>query len=270
MTSTKKNSSKRNRSPSYPVCDLKTAIEKAIQFYKSEAFNEAMVDVAVQCWGLKPGGSSGYRLVAALNHYGLFESSGSGNNRKVKLSELGKEIVVDEREDLSERAESIKRAALNPQIYNQLFEKWGNSLPSDANMRYYLIKELNFNSRHVESFIQDFRSTIEFADFGNETDTKIDDSPPKDINRNVRPEQSIQSRSSANIENSGGEYLEIPIPLICGKRSLLKIPVQISEEDFNLIKNLVSVYLDNMKPAIVKKNLIKPEEDDDGELTRSH
>lgn len=273
MSEKPKNNSKRSRSPSYPVCDLKTAIEKAEVFYSVEAFNEAIVDVAVQSWGLTPGGSAGYRLVAALLHFGLFEDEGSGNDRKVRLSELGKEIVIDERENSIDRINAIQRAALNPPIYSQLYEKWGDTLPSDANMKYYLIKELGFNSKHVDGFIKDYRSTIEFAEFkksGLAHSGKEKESSSKPSNSKGLGDQEERQHIPKKEERENSDYLEIPIPLISGKRAILYLPIPLSDTDFNLVKNLITSYLESMKPAIVKRNSNSDEKEEEGGPTRSH
>lgn len=274
MTENQKNKSKRSRSPSYPVCDLKTAIEKTKEFYSVEGFNDAIIDVAVQCWGFNSGSGSGYRMIAALLNYGLFEDEGSGKNRKVRLTELGKEIVIDEREDSKERIEAIRKAALNPPIYRKLYEKWGISLPSDANMKFFLIKELGFNNKKVERFIKDFRSTIEFAKFDNTSEHKNITDRKEDNPSEISKFQHLKQQTTNSNSYSGSdsvEILEIPIPLISGKRAILSIPIPLTKTDFTLIKSLISTYLDNMEPAIVREDMKQSEErGKEGGPTRSH
>lgn len=248
--------SKRTRSPSYPVFDLETAVERAKEFYETEGFNEALVEVAAQSWGLTPGGSAGSRAVAALLNYGIFEDEGSGTERVVFLTELGKTIVLDERENSDERDKALKKAALQPSIFQKLWEKWGANLPSEANMRYFLIRELGFNQKHVDKFIKIFQSSIEYAGLLEDELEKIEkkeNTSSQNINQNSNTSKKAVKTSRSEFQDEDDEdFLKIPIPLICGDRATLKIPIPLTDEDFQLLTKLVNTYLENMKPAIVR------------------
>src|SRR5690606_10380238 len=94
---------KRVRSPAYPAVSLKVALKKASEFYKVEGRNEAFQSVALTHWGYSPGSGNGLQLAAALASYGLIDATGSGSNRKVKLSQIALKILLDDREDSSEK-----------------------------------------------------------------------------------------------------------------------------------------------------------------------
>lgn len=269
MENSTSNRKKRSRSPSYPIFDLKSAVDKARQFYKSDGFNRVAADIAPVCWGLTEQSSAGYRYIAALLQYGLFEDEGSGENRKVFLSELGKTIVIDERENSQELRSALKEAALKPQIYKQLWEKWGSDIPSDATIKYHLIKELEFNKNKVDKFIENFRSTINFANLAEVEDLSDDKKNQSTINQSDFKNQQSSVTKSQNLpstkesENEG--VLEIAIPLISGKQATLKIPRPLSGEDFELVKKLIVTYLDISKPAIIAKfTSNKPNEEMNG------
>src|SRR5206468_3409095 len=121
--------------------DLAEAIERAKQFYEHERFNYAPTQVAVTDLGYTAKSSSGLRALAALLHFGLLEEEGSGEDRRVRLSDLGKRIVLDTREGSKEREGAISEAALRPRLYQALWERWGPHLPSDSNMEYDLLRE---------------------------------------------------------------------------------------------------------------------------------
>lgn len=154
---------KRVRSPSYPAVSLKTALRKASDFYKIEGRNEAYQSVALTHWGYSPGSGNGLQLAAALASYGLIDASGSGSNRKVKLSQIALKILLDDREDSSEKLQYIQSLALKPKINQKLWNLWGADLPSPANMKHHLIFEENFNEKSVSGFVKDYIETIEFA-----------------------------------------------------------------------------------------------------------
>lgn len=254
--------SKRNRSPSYPAFDLESAVEKMNGFYEKEGFNETLVDVALQNWGYSSGSSNGYRAVSALIQFGLLEDQGSGDDRLVFLTERGKTLAVDEREISEDRNKALKEAALSPTIFKKLWDKYGASLPSDASLKYYLVRELEFNQKHVDRFIRIYKSTLEYASLSDEdqqnkkeatTKSEIDTSvkqPEHQQKRSKEESDLVESNNAVSNVNADGR-LNIPIPLMNGKQASLSIPIPLSETDFNLIKNLLSSYLEGMKPAIV-------------------
>lgn len=161
---------KRVRSPAYPAVSLKTALKKAYEFYKVEGRNEAYQSVALTHWGYAPASGIGMQLAAALSSYGLTDASGSGSNRKVKLSQIALKILLDDREDSSQKKQYIQSLALKPKINQKLWNLWGADLPSAANMKHHLIFEEAFNEKSVSGFVKDYIETIEFAGLDSSND----------------------------------------------------------------------------------------------------
>jgi len=156
---------KRVRSPKFPFIDLKTAIERADAFYQSEKRNSASIPVAMKAWGYNDKSSGGLQTVSALKEFGLMEDSGSGDGRRVKLTDRALRINLDKREDSQDRSKLIKEAALLPKIHSSLWQQHQGELPSDNNLRHYLLfdYETPFNENTVEDFIAQFRATLAFA-----------------------------------------------------------------------------------------------------------
>lgn len=153
----------KDRSPAFPFISLKIAIERAKELYKEEKRAPAPVTVAVKHWGYKEKSSGGIQTIAALKYYGLLTDSGTGESRKVQLSDTALRIVMDERTISPERDELIKRAALMPKIYARLWNQWGTAMPSEENVRHHLRVELKFSDSTVDSFIRGYKDTISFA-----------------------------------------------------------------------------------------------------------
>lgn len=152
-----------HRSPSFPAIDLKSAIERARTFYFHEKRLPANVTVAAKHWGYSPQSSGGKLVLAALLSFGLMEDKGSGEQRQVKLTDLALRILLDERPGSLERREALQRSAFMPKIHAELFTKWDESLPSDPNLRHYLLIEKKFNENSINDFIKELRSTADFA-----------------------------------------------------------------------------------------------------------
>jgi hypothetical protein len=150
----------KTRSPNYPFIPLQAAIERAREFYKREAKNAASPDVAVTAWGYGSTSSgTGRQVLAALRAFGLLENAPAG----VKLSDRALRILLDEREPSPERDSLLAKAALDPPVHARLWERFGASLPSDANLRHTLIFDFDFSEAAVDAFVTEYRGTLAYA-----------------------------------------------------------------------------------------------------------
>jgi hypothetical protein len=154
---------KRIRSPAYPALNLKTAIEKAYDFYKAEGRNTAALPVTLEHWGYSKRSGSGLKALAALKSFGLIEVTGSGDSQRVKLSDLALRIILDDREDSPDRAKAVAAAVLQPKIHKKLWNLWGSEMPSHGNIRHHLIFDEKFNEHFVDDFIKEYKSSIDYA-----------------------------------------------------------------------------------------------------------
>jgi hypothetical protein len=156
---------KRMRSPAYPYINLEAAIKRAKEFYDKEQRNAAPLKVAIKHWGYEEKSSGGMQTAAALISFGLLRDEGTGDKRKVKLTENALHILLDTRVDSENRAEAIRTAALTPKIHQQLWRKWGNDIPSPENLKHTLILDWKppFNPAAVDGFIKEYKDTIAFA-----------------------------------------------------------------------------------------------------------
>ena len=153
---------KRTRSPAYPFINLETAIRRAREFYGKMQHHEAPVKVAVKLWKYEEKSSGGLQTAAAMVSFGLLSDQGTGDKRKLQLTQLALKILLNP--DESAKQEAIKEAALTPKIHRQVWKKWG-AKPPEAAMRYALLAdwEPKFNPNTVDSFIREYRDTIAFA-----------------------------------------------------------------------------------------------------------
>jgi hypothetical protein len=157
---------KKHRSPAYPFISLRKAVERAEQFYRQERRHAAHLSTAAKHWGYKEKSSGGLQTISALKQFGLLEDEGSGGDRRVKLTDLAFAILLDEVSGSPERAAALKKAALSPKLYAEMFAKWGIALPSDENIRTFLKRDKSFNDEAVTGVIKDFRDTLEYSKLG--------------------------------------------------------------------------------------------------------
>ncbi len=175
---------RRLRSPAYPYINLETAIARAQAFYDHEVRSAAPISVAAKHWGYEAKSSAATQTAAALMSFGLMSDEGTGDKRKLKLTQNALKILIDNRPDSTERASLIKQAALAPKIHQQIWEKWGGSV-SDANLRHSLIFEWTppFNENSVNGFIKEFKDTIAFAKLSESDKVTTEDGNSGDTGR---------------------------------------------------------------------------------------
>ena len=151
--------SKRTRSPNYPYLDLKEGIAKAKLIWDADSQHPVSVESLAIHWNYTPKSSSLLKVLAALKHYGLLQDS----NGEHRLSDDAVRILSNEDQESQERLALIKKCALKPTLYSDLWIKYGGKLPSDVTLKSYLIADLKFNKDVVSGAIDTFRSTIAFA-----------------------------------------------------------------------------------------------------------
>jgi hypothetical protein len=153
----------RHRSPAYPAVPLKVALERAKQFYGEQRDRPAPVGAALDIWGFKPKSGTGGVMVAALKQFGLMDELNTGDVRKIQLTDLALRIIRDERDPSPARDKHIKRAALTPKIYAEMWKEWRETFAADATMRFFLIHDKKYNEASVSELIADYKDTIKFA-----------------------------------------------------------------------------------------------------------
>jgi hypothetical protein len=193
---------KRERSPSYPGIDLQAAIERARQMQEKEKKYAAPVNTIFADWGYAPNSSAGFVALAALKKFGLLTDEGSGEKKKARLTDEALAILIDSREDSEERLRLIQEAALKPSIHQELWNKYGSDLPSDASLKYELRKEMNFSEPGANEFIVQYNRTLQFAKLM-DSDKLSDDVEDKEPTRQMRQMNTPAGEATRIIQGSG-------------------------------------------------------------------
>ena len=156
----------KHRSPSYPFISLGTALEKAQTFYGAQTRHPAPLSAALALWDFGAKSSGGMQTISALKQFGLLEDIETTNARQVKLTEAALRIIQDERPISSERDAEIKRLALLPKIYSEMWTKWGSPPPPEATVKFFLVNEKKYNEGAFSDLFSGYKDTIEFAKLG--------------------------------------------------------------------------------------------------------
>lgn len=161
MTDQPSATARRDRSPPFPYLSLPKALERTQALFESVRHHEARVADVATNWGLTPKSSSLDRNVAALLLYGLIVDNGSGEARKIRVSETGLRILEDKRPGVREKL--LAEAALKPKIIADYAQLWKGGRPDEAHSLSQLKFEGGFTDEGAKMFLRVFDETIRFT-----------------------------------------------------------------------------------------------------------
>jgi hypothetical protein len=151
------------RSPAYPFISVKKALEQAKALYDQEGEYATHLSSAMHAWGYGEKSSGGRQTLATLKYYGLIDIDGEGDARKIKVSEIARRILLDERSDDTEKRQLIRRVALNPTAHKVIYEEYQNGLASDGSVEHFLVFEQDFKSTAAKELLAEFKETADYA-----------------------------------------------------------------------------------------------------------
>lgn len=153
--------SKAKRSPNFPYIGLAKALERIEILHGKVKHHEARVADIAADWKLSATSSGTDRNVAALEAFGLVETSGAGQNKKIKISPTGMRILDDGRPGVKEQL--LAEAALRPRAIAEYALAWRGGRPDDTHSLSQLKFEGGFNDEGARLFLRVFDETIRFA-----------------------------------------------------------------------------------------------------------
>lgn len=150
------------RSASYPWISLETAVERLTEFWKAETTHEVAVKAAYKDWGYAEKSSGARLTVAAMLNYGLLADKGANEQRTVKITPLGIDIVMPPHP--AARDAALKTAAIKPRIFREVLNSIDpENPPSDQAIAHTLVTQKGFNPTAVETFLKNLKQTIKYA-----------------------------------------------------------------------------------------------------------
>ena len=165
----------RHRSPNYPSMSLGAGI-KDIQKINDVAGLKPMTGLEIlNIFGYKSLSGPSRTRFSALKKFDLI----AGDYNEVKISELGIKILFPENNE--SKLSDLRIAALRPELFRQVYEKFGAILPSEGILKNWLVRELKFNHQKVSKIVESLQDTFEFAKIGGEDDSNfgtLEPTPP--------------------------------------------------------------------------------------------
>jgi hypothetical protein len=233
---------------------LKEALEKAQMLWDKEKRHAAPITAIETHFGFKVGGGTVSRVISALGKFGLVEDEGQRDEKVYKLSDAALTILLSPPES-AERLKAIETAALQPAIHREIWDTFGGDLPSDENLRSFLILKRGFNPSFVNDFIANFRDTLAFSSLlkdGQEikqptaVDKKAD---PETVEKNKPPVQDAANQlrepndpPSPPLGEKNKMLAQYTIPLGPNQATLVFTGECLTADDFDALKDYVDLF----------------------------
>lgn len=174
---------KQGRSPAYPFFSLVKAVERAEEINAAGGARVEMPpETFYNIWGYGAKSSGARQTMAAMNQYGLVAYVGRGNVRKVVLTDLARQIVLDKTPNSVSRANAIRTAALEPEIHKELLKQFGHILPNNVVIESWLQRDMKYNAQAAKSIVDEYRDTFNYAGLNQSANITSENTPPATIN----------------------------------------------------------------------------------------
>ena len=151
-----------SRSPNYPSYDLGSAIEKARVIDRDIGRVPTGLQIIAKVWGSTTSSSTFKATLASLKAFGLIQAHPGGKEPLWKLTPTALDIL-DRPQGTMEWREAIKKAALKPRIYADIWEQYSGALPADVEIARFLTDDKDFTEQAAAVLISKFRATLAFA-----------------------------------------------------------------------------------------------------------
>lgn len=209
------------RSPNYPAFGLPEAIERVRKVYDREHTHKAAKEVVAKALGYQGMNGKSLTVLSTLKKYALLEEVGAD----LKISADALTILVEQHDSL-ERADAIRRAAYNPALFDDIRKQYGETIPSDDNLRSFLLRK-GFLQGAVDAPIRAYRETVGLVNSLPKADNELSDI--EEGNSNVEL-PAIQARGTAEqshriTPNPASMNMGAASPLLNGKQVGSAIPV---------------------------------------------
>jgi hypothetical protein len=186
----------RIRSPNYPQVELQDAVDLVRTIFGKEGQNFTPREVVAELLGYSSVNGASEKKMSAITAYGLLDRN---SERELRVSDLAMKILHPENEQ--EEIGALAEAALSPNLFQEIHEKWPDTLPSDASLRSYLIRR-GFNQNAVDQVIAVFRNTMNLVNVENEVHDSPDEGVGTDAgSERLKPEATMQAQPTQQNTN---------------------------------------------------------------------
>lgn len=179
----------RQRSPSYPAISITQAIEFIGKIHKSCRSNVIDRETAARELGYSGLTGRSMKVLADLVQFNLLEKTGKGD---VKVTQLAVDILHGI--DPADRQQAMLEAALAPQLFKDIHDRFPDGIPSENAIKSYLIQQ-DFMDVAIGPAISAFMSTYRAVEHIRESESHGGggEEAPESVHANEPKEQIVST-----------------------------------------------------------------------------
>ena len=237
----------RKKSPRAPSIPLEEALDKALRVYEKEKRYPAPTEVVAQDMGYKSANNgAALSALASLRYFGLLEKPEDG-----KLA-VSKDVEnYQYAPDPKIKSELLLKWLRAPAIFADLLDRYPEGLPSDANLRFDLMKR-GFSPAAGDSAVSVFRRSAEFAGYTPSSLPRSESNQGEQLTGEAILENGTAPAASRVVgvskptqpsEFSVDDTDKIPVRLSEGRKAWLVIPTPFYEADKLRLKAQIDLLL---------------------------
>jgi hypothetical protein len=201
------------RSPAFPYISLDVALDRVAQIYREVRDHAQPREVMAKAYGKPPTSSATLQTFATLLQYGLFENVSTNSGRKLRVSTLA-QTILNPHAPTTKVMDGRKEAALNPTIFKELWERFGDTTELNESVPlYYLTDERKsdgegvFTDKAARDVLRVYQATLAFAGITGADKVK---GPAGSALRDALPQQELKVGDFVQVEINGAFQLDEP------------------------------------------------------------
>jgi hypothetical protein len=204
----------KERSPAFPYIAVDLAIERVRRIHGEVRDHAQPREVLAKAYGKPATSSATIQTFATLLQYGLLENVAGPTGRRMRVSPLAQTILNPYVPDAKIK-EAIQKAALNPPIFRELWNKFGDAAGLNDNVvLYYLTTERGhdhdgavFTDKAASDVLRVYRNTLSFAGISGSDNNQLPAEPPDE---EVPPTPKAKVGDLVQVEIDGAFALQKP------------------------------------------------------------
>lgn len=236
----------RSRSPRYPSLSLAEAERMVKAIFEKDGMNPVDRESAVHHIGYTSLNGASATALASLKQYGLTMDAGKG---MMQVAPLALDLIEPESDE--GRAEALLTAAFTPDLFSSLREKFPDSVPSEGNLRAYLLRQ-EFTTAAVKTVVPAYLDTCEYVANAVETESN-------GITSDLEPESPSPDKLESNVDQvpaSGAAPVQTKSAAALGSKRMIFDAME-GEVEFTYPDNLSEDSIEDLEEwfALVTKRL---------------
>ncbi len=241
MTQQKKSRKPYHRSPNYPGLALPEAVERAKTIYEHIGKASSPKKAVLEFLGYSSENGAALRTLSALKTFDLI----SYEEKNIVLTKSACNIIIYSH-DQAKVLKELKKLALMPRIFNDIYNKYKSGTFSDIALKAELIDAYNFNPKKVAGFIKNFKATLKHAEILSDDGSFSDADETTDYEDNdptQSPPIEQKERETIDMVSLKKYSYDIPLDIMEGTNANItfsKMPLQ--EEDLEAVKHWIDYY----------------------------